>query len=100
MKLINSRLLKRAILTIVFVAIPSLALAGSVLVPPATVSGNTTAPSFQATNTGAGKAISATSNSIPNATLTAINMATTGGSAITGNSTGNAIQGTSKHANG
>src|ERR1700736_530973 len=84
------------------VIIPAVVIAGSVLVPPATVSGNTTSTSFQATNTGTGAAIYANSKSTTGlkSTLTAVNTSSTAGSAIVGYSSGNTIQGTSNLADG
>ena len=55
----TSRVLKRVCLASIIVLIPTLAIAGSVLVPPATVTANSSTPAFAATNNGSGLAINA-----------------------------------------
>src|ERR1700736_3422501 len=100
----NKSLKARFLFVLIGMAVitPTMVIAGSVLVPPATVSGNTTSTSFQATNTGTGAAIYASSKSTTGlkSTLTAVNTSTTAGSAIVGYSSGNTIQGTSNLADG
>lgn len=92
------------------VIIPSVVIAGSVLVPPATVAANSSSTAFTATNGGSGPAILgsstggygvyATSHSASFAALRAANYASAGGAAIIASSVGSALTSDSQIGDG